>query len=238
MQRVEILKEGHIQKTHTTLEFKDRKEISAIVTYLLETHGIASLQPWFTQDLKALQTDTMKQARRNVFSFRDSNDMAAKLTYLMGVPYVNRWQARIDSKEFYVNSKRQWQEARSITGYDYLVQVSLYKARANTSLHKINVDQRQFDLFWATEGGTLELRESDRSLIRLELNPFLDRIVKETAEGPNGLLPEEFLSLEGESDSVKIKILFDNVSGTREPSGPQLTSANGALLLRLKDQAR
>jgi hypothetical protein len=44
------------------------------------------------------------------------------------------------------------------------------------------------------------------------------------------------MSLEGESASARIKLHFESISGTREGSGIQLNTANGDVLLKLKEK--
>ena len=43
------------------------------------------------------------------------------------------------------------------------------------------------------------------------------------------------MSLEGESASARIKLRFESISGTRENSGIQMNTANGDVLLKLKE---
>jgi hypothetical protein len=234
LNRVGILKDGHIHKASTPQEFKDRREISGIVNYLLAMHGTASLQPWFVQDLKTLRTDAGHPTAGNVFSWRSSFDLAAKVTDLMGVTYVNNWDSRANSKFFSANLKRQWQEAQSIAGYEYLLRFNLYRAGTSTPSQLFSIGSRQIELFWGADGLTLEIREGKTNLVTIALKPFIERVQQQTGEGSNAMLPEELMSLEVESDSVKIKLVFENMYGTRDPSGIQLTSAHGELLLKFK----
>jgi len=236
LNRVGILKDGQIHKTGTPPDFKDRKEISAIVAYLLEMHGTASLQPWFAQDLKNLRGKSVHPGVESVFSWRSSVDLAAKVTELMGVTYVNNWDSRANPRVFSVSSKRQWQDAQAVAGYDYLLTFNLYRSGASPYSQTANIGSRHFELYCGTDGQTFELREGMTNLVTIDLKPFFDRIQQQPGEGSHTILPEELLSLEGESDSAKIKLVFAGFTATRDPSGVQLTNAHGVLLLKFKNQ--
>jgi hypothetical protein len=235
LDRVGVLKNKHIQKAAAPPEFKDRKEISAIVTYLLEMHGTASLQPWFLQDLKALGTDGGHRTAGKVFSWWSEGNLAAKVTELMGVTYVNTWEARTNPRVFSVTSKRQWQEAQSVAGYDYLLTFNLFRSGMSSYSQTAIIGSRHFEVYWRGDGQTIEFREGNTNLVSLDLKPFFDRIQQQPLEGSNTLLPEDLMTLEGESDAVKIKLVFAGFTATREPSGIQLTNAHGQLLLKFKD---
>ena len=236
--RVGILKDGHVQKTATPPEFKDRKEISAIVAYLLEMHGTASLQPLFAQDLQSLRADAGQRATRKVFSWRSSVDLAAKVTELMGVTYVNKWDSRANPRVFSITSKRQGQEAQSVAGYDYLLTFNLYRSGMSSYSQTANIESRHFEVYWGADGQTFEFREGKTSLITIDLKPFFDRIQQQPGEGSNTLLPEDLLSLEGESNAAKIKLVFAGFTATRDPSGVQFTNAHGHLLLKFMDLSK
>jgi hypothetical protein len=89
-------------------------------------------------------------------------------------------------------------------------------------------------LFWWADGETLELREGKTNLVTIALKQFIVRILQQTGEGSNSMLSMDLMSLEVESDSAKIRLVFENIYGTRDPSGIQLTSGHGELLLKFK----
>ena len=237
LDRVGILKGGHIQKTATPPDFKDRKEISAIVAYLLEMHGTASLQPWFAQDLKGLRGNEVHPGVGSVFSWRSSVDLAAKVTELMGVTYVNNWDSRANPRVFSVSSKRQGQDAQMVAGYDYLLSFNFYRSGTSPYSQTSNIGARHFELYWGTDGQTFEIREGKTNLVLIDLKPFFERIQQQPGEGAHTSLPEDLLSVEGESVVAKVKLVFANFTATRESAGIQITNAHGQLLMKFKDRA-
>ena len=235
--RVEILKGGHVQKLATPPDFKDRKEISAIVTYLLEMHGTGSLQPWFAQDLKSLRRKEEHPGVESVFSWRSSVDLASKVTELMGVTYVNSWDSRANPRVFSVSSKKPRQDALWVAGYDYLLSINFYQSGTSPSSQTTNIGSRHLEMYWGGDGQTLEFREGKITLVMIDLKPFFDSIQQQAGEGSHTILPDDLLTVEAESDRVKVKLVFANFTATREPSGIQLTNAHGQALMKFKDRA-
>lgn len=237
LERAGILKEGRVQKASSTPEFNDRKEISAIVTYLLRLHGTRSLQLWFAQDLKSLPGGESQRATGSLFSSSSSIDLAAKVTELMGVAYIRPWEYHASPKDFYASPLPHWQEPRSIAGYEFLSQFSLYRTNGRAISHPVTIGSRHFELAWSADGQAIEFQEAKNTLANLDLRPFLNRIQQQTGQGSSVGLSQDLLSLEGKSDSVKIKLIFESMSGTRDTSGIQLKNGHGELLLKLKDRA-
>jgi hypothetical protein len=232
LERLGILKDGRIEKRSAPVELNDRKEISAQVRYLVEMHGVSSLQPWFGEDLKP-RLEKAGEGKGSLFS-HDTYGRAKAITEMMGVPYVEVWQHVADSKHFYANTTPLWNEVRSIAGYDYLSRFNLYRTDGGTAFSVITIGSSRYELFWGPDVQSVELREGKETLVKLDMGPFLERLRQQTAEGTNTSLSEETMSLEGESDSARVKVRFENVSGTRDSSSIRLTNAYGDVLLKLK----
>jgi len=235
LQRLGILRDGRVQKTSASVELKDRKEISALVRYLVDMHGIASLQPWFGEDLERRLEKDGERTGSSLFS-RHTYGQAKAITEMMGVAYLDVWQHIADPKHFYANATPLWNQVRTIAGYDYLSRFNLYKTNGGTASSVINIGSSHYELFWGPDVQSVGLRLGKEVLVTIEMGPFLKRLQQQTAEGSNTALSEEVLSLEGESDSARIKLRFESVSGTRDSSGIRLNNAHGELLLKIKKQ--
>jgi hypothetical protein len=233
LEQLQILKGGQIEKASTPLELKDRKEISALVRYLLEMHGASSLQPWFSTDLKSQLGKEAGQPRSSVFS-RSTHGQAKTVAEMMGVGYVEPWQHTADSGHFYANSAWPWDEARRIAGYDYLSRFNLFKTNGGTSTTVIRLESNAYELCWDRNAGVIELRQGRQPLVALDLAPFLERLARDTGEGSNAGLPGDLMSVEGESDSARIKLRLETVSGTRQGRDIRLTNASGDILVKIK----
>jgi uncharacterized protein DUF4153 len=235
LEQLNILQNGRIEKITGPVELKDRQEISGVVRYLLDMHGVSSLQPWFRDDLRSrLEKETGNTSSTSLFS-RSTYGQAKVLTEMMGVRYVEAWQHSTDPKHFYANSTPLWNEVRSVAGYDYLARFNLYRTNGSTSSSVITIDTRRYELFWGRDENLIELNDGRQVLVALDVGPFLKRLQQQTVQGSNSGLAEELMILEGESASARIKLRFESISGTREGSGIQMNTANGDVLLKLKE---
>ena len=234
LERLNILQQGHIEKTTSSLALDDRKEISALVRYLIEMHGAGSLQPWFNEDLGRRLEKEASHPSTNIFS-RSTYGHPKIVTEMMGVSYVEQWQHSADPKYFYANSTPLWNEVRSVAGYDYLARFNLYKTNGSASSSVITIGGRNYELFWNRDENRIELKDGRQTLVTLDLGPFLKQLQQQTGGGSNHGLSEALMSLEGKSASARVKLRFESISGTRESSGIQLNTANGDLLLKLRE---
>ena len=233
LEQLGILKDGRIERRSAPVEFNDCKEISALVRYLVDMHGDSILQPWFREDLKR-QLEKAGDAKSGGLFSRNTFGRAKVITELMGVPYLDVWQHIAGSKHFYASTNPLWNEVRSIAGYDYLSRFNLYSTNGGTASNVIPIGSSRYELFWGPDAQFVEFRKGKDTLVKLDMGSFLERLRQQTAEGSNTGLSEEVMSLEGESASVRIKLCFENVSGTRDNSSIRLNNAQGQVLLKLK----
>jgi len=233
LEQLNILQNGQIEKTSASLALNDRKEISSLVRYLIDMHGAASLQPWFHEDLRR-KLEEAGHPSTSIFS-RSTYGHPKIIAEMMGVSYVEQWQHTADAKYFYANSTPLWNEVRSVAGYDYLARFDLYKTNGSASSSVITINTRRYELFWGRDENRIELNDGRQRLVALDLVPFLKRLQEQTVQGSNTGLSEELMSLEGESASARVKLRFESISGTREGSGIQINTANGDILLKLKE---
>lgn len=232
LEQLLILKDGKIEKASTSLALKDRKEISALVRYLLEMHGAGSLQPWFNTDLRSQLEKDAGQTRGSLFS-RSTYGHSKIVVEMMGVGYVEPWQHTADSTHFYASAALPWDEARRIAGYDYLSRFHLFKTNGGASSTVIRLESKAYELRWERNAGIIELRQGQQPLVAINLASFLERLERETSEGSNASLPAEVMSVEGESDSARVKLRFETLSGTREGQRIQLTAGSGDMLVKI-----
>jgi Domain of unknown function (DUF4153) len=234
LEQLKILQNGRIEKTAASIELKDRKEISALVSYLLDMHGVSSLQPWFSEDLRRrLEKDT-GQTSTTLFS-RSTYGHAKVLTEMMGVSYVEQWQHLDDLTHFSANSTPLWNEVRSVAGYDYLSRFNLYQANGRSNSSIITIGSRRYELLWTRDQQLIELRDGRQTLVTLDLKPFLQRLQQQTGQGSNQGLSEALMSLEGESAAARLRLRFETLAGKRDSSGIHLETAHGEALLKFKE---
>ena len=158
------------------------------------------------------------------------------ITEMMGVSYMEPWQHSADPTHFYANSTPLWNEVRSVAGYDYLGRFNLSRTNGRTGSSVITIGPRRYELFWRGDEDLIELKDGQQTLVTFDLGPFLERNQQQTADGSNHGLPEELMSLEGESASARIKLRFEGLTGRRDGSDIRLDTAHGEVLLKIKER--
>ena len=113
LRRTEILKQGRIVTATSGIPFDQAREVSSIVFYLCNVHGVGVLQPWFEIDL-----DTLGTGGAATRGTAESDQKTRALLRLMGVDYVPEWQTR---KTTYHQFTSQRGESHEVGGFEYLV---------------------------------------------------------------------------------------------------------------------
>ena len=98
----------------------------------------------------------------------------------------------------------------------------------------ITIGPRRYELFWRGDEDLIQLKDGQQTLVTLDLGPFLEWLQQQAADGSNHGLPEELMSLEGESASARIKLRFESLTGKRDSSGIRLDTAHGGCCPRSK----
>jgi hypothetical protein len=104
-----LLVDGSLQKSSVDLPFEQRKQMSSVVSYLADHHGLSSFSDWLA-DTTLERLDTLA-----IISQRE--EIASQL----GFVYVSSWRSDGDWQSFSLSTE----EARSvdIEGYEYLIPI-------------------------------------------------------------------------------------------------------------------
>lgn len=186
-----MLIDGKIASTTTQISFKDRQEISEIITYLNQNHGLETIQPWFNEDLNAIKEPYMK---------------ARRATELLGITFIDRYQNE-DNYYFTAGDRGKGMDSVKVTGYDYLV-------RDTYSTTNISGAEYKFEL--ATTTLEYIVNKNGTELARFSIKDFLDGLVAEYKEtGKTQYSPEE-LSLPFENNQIKMLIYFNSINSSAD----------------------
>ncbi len=109
-----ILHQGKIVRSPQPVPFDQASEISSIVRYVHNVHGLAALQPWFDVPL-----DTLGGERKTEKASGDHEIQPQALVSLMGVDYVRTWQAKVEGGSHRFQSRKT--QVYAIQGYDVLL---------------------------------------------------------------------------------------------------------------------
>jgi len=89
LEKYGLLKDGKVTDLRPAIPAEDRREISDITEYIIETHGHQSLQPWFSQNL-----DSMMR-KDSLIGRYTASQRAQDLLSLVHVSYSNGYQESV-----------------------------------------------------------------------------------------------------------------------------------------------
>ncbi|NBC04290.1 MAG: DUF4153 domain-containing protein [Bacteroidetes bacterium] len=207
---------GMIVKTETDIPFQDRKQISSGIAYLLNLKGVESIQPYFEQDLNEVleNKDTM-----NVVSDAEA------ITDLIGIDYVSNWETEEGIDVEFGNFQVQKNSLHPVPlrGYDhYLGDLEFWNLSQNFEttvdgqVYTISVDRENFEI-------QIKEKETDRAIV-FDLTSIISDIPN-TGTGKVETLPVDLMTMVQQSDSLKVKIVFNSLAGQRQNG--EITNMNG-----------
>lgn len=163
----DMLVDGKVQSAPAALPFEDRKEMSAIVRYLAETHGTTTIDPLF--DGRLAQIDTLAQNLGP--SKRREADLRADLILgSLAVEYVGGWAAGSDDTfRFLVESGGGGGRFIPVAGFDFGLRGLV------ASKDTVAVEGRPYVFELDEERSTIMMRRAGEVLIEIPLDPVIQR---------------------------------------------------------------
>jgi len=227
-ERTGILVGGVLSDRPTELSGEDWRQTNDILAYLFEHHGSSAINPWFGGQLATI--DTIANDTDPSRGHEAGRRASLVMSYL-GLESVERAGPGPDGRTHYTSDSSN--DALSVTGFDYALLNFGFGANSQPRVRDSLTVRVTFD------GLTLDVRVNDRSIIKLPLDPILDRGSQGAVAGSRGsiLVPSDSLRLEGEADGWRVRVLIQNlVLATRE-NGVEIERAMGAVLIRVPQAA-
>lgn len=205
------------------VSFEDRKEISAILRYLIETHGTSPLAPLLGQ--LTTELDTIVPAA-GPLERHDADAAARRIAAGLNLTYVMRSESAPDVMFRYFADPQG--RVVPIGEYEYAFR---WQRWSSDSLH---VDGKVVRISVGTDSATIRIQREDKEL-GLSLLSLHERIRSgRVSSKGDGLYPAEALRLAGESDWIAAAVYLNSLTGRETPAGPKFWAGNGDVYLRLK----
>lgn len=217
-------------------DIETRKSISSIIKYIVYHGEGEKILPWFSESDQSAIKPLIDCTNRNKYCFNDSEMMKQ-----MGIRYVNYWGG---NGRFTVTLKRtpgsQHPDSLRlvpVTGFDYIVPISLYSGGCDKGSCNEIIDQS-----WQhTEFKNLKINFKDNQIhitsdafkkITFDLGSLLQQI---EVMGKIELAAEEShkLTLNQATDNIKAKLLINRFNGDTKNEKKLIISVSGILLLAL-----
>lgn len=205
-----MLEDGTLRAAPQPLPFDDRREVSAIVRYLVETHGTDGIRDWFGGALA--EVDTLGRDG-GPSPQRDADARAELIAGLMGIEYVGRWAGEASGQfDYFVNWDR---TALPIAGFEETMSV------VNLARDSALIADR-FTLRYDSASAGLQVGSRGEVLVEFPLLPMLDSAALTRRVGRGSGLPPSTMRLDADLPSVRLAIYVASIGGNRTPDGLQV----------------
>jgi hypothetical protein len=207
-----ILKNEKVGRAPGEVSYEQAREISSIVRYLYNTHGLKSIQPWFSANLDTLAGGPGADR---------AGEKIPKIavTELLGVEYIAEWQTKKTVMQRYTTHQPR---AFDVRGYDWLfrgvnVRQSDVKTKAETfPFGTIRLWHGEMRLaFSSAEIGTDSITFDFEPLVRRLSEQFKNpdeipgdvMVVEGKGERLHARVNLGFLTAQSDKDSVSVWVL-------------------------------
>ncbi len=219
-----------IKKSEKKVPFDDRKEISAIIRYLIEVHGVDVIQPLFRRNLTLLKDqEDIKSGRKGYSSVVLPSKIVEEL---LGFTYVNRWENRkVNDEYFSLNTSQIPKQVLDVSKYNYMAMLSSHSKNNNIAGDIGEIDGVKYRFEVGSSSSEFVIFQNNEILIKISLQEFLNNIlVKYSEEGKNKFLREE-LKVEHKDENINFALCFSHISGKRGKDNKYLISYINATFL-------
>jgi hypothetical protein len=219
LQRNGMLVEGKAHRAETQPPDADRREISAVLRYLIETHGTAAIAPWFGDSLGRIDS-----AAHGTGPSRDPEAHAHAIARWLNVGYVAHWETLGPNQAFHYMADLK-DVAIPVAGYDAAFYVTRTQA---DSL----VPGSGFRIAAGRGGRALVVYDDGVPLVTLPLDTLIQtlRAGEHGGSGPGGL-PADLLHVERETPTGRAALYLRMITGQGAADSLTITSYEGTLLV-------
>lgn len=205
LEKYSMLAGGKIVKAKDTILFKDHKQISSIIDYLVDVHGYKTLQSYFVQNLdSALKNDNYDYNRVN------------KIHSMMNISYLPGYETEeYETVNRYVNFYiDKTDSAINLKGYDYLISnfsINAYEEKDSTCSTYLLGENKNSVCFDYKKKLLSIFNENEKdSALLFDVSAFINSLEKEN--GNNTSLSPKEMTLTSGNASISAKIIFENIN--------------------------
>jgi len=220
MRESDMIKDGVLQKEVEKPDLETLKEMSSIISYVVDWHGPELFSRWFADSVLE-QIDTLHAV-----------DQKTEIAGLMGFEYISRSRSPggYEGIWFILNKK----QAVDISDYDCMIEFSVDSCGDSGDTYLIDGDTCMI-CFEASPPVFVVQYTNVTDLVgysaRLELVDELSMLVHSCTENRN-TLPAERLTFEIEMDSIEASVIFRSIFLKTSADSLSVSQMNGYLLIR------
>jgi hypothetical protein len=221
-----LVNTGSVQPADEQIPYLDRREISAVVRYLLEAHGTRPLTRWFDEaSLAAVDTTDDSGDDGTGPASRRVDARARRLVAQLGVGYVERWQRGTEERFDFVAASSL--EAVPIAGYDYAFEV-------DRGAFDCTPEPGTMRMAWDSARAALRLIHADGGALEIPLGEAIRRAVAHRQLTGERMVPRDSLRVIAEDRQAQVAVHITSIAGRRTAEGPVLSSVAAGVYVRVK----
>lgn len=221
-----LLDDGVVQPAAGEVSFEARKEISAVLEYVVITHGSGDIEPWFGERWADIDTFQTKTARNQSRSY--GRDIVRRIMEEMNVEYVSKWNRPLSDSEGFYLSVSPVQDVLFLEDSDVLIRVESF-------MTSVEIDGNARTVSWdGVDQAILICADADTLVIDLRewaagLLPTL------SGAGGSGTMTSEQACLRVENDRLRATLHVESITGGFVDGTADIRKMNGKCLIRWKD---
>ena len=213
----EMLADGQLQRPPAQVSVEDRRELSAILRYLIDTHGQQTLAR-----IDRTLADTTAAGESLAAAEDTDHEAAARAMRRLGLAYVNRREGGAGGQFFHLAEPGG--PAVDVTGFETLRHVNLMQRTAiaigEDSLVLGPIEGIAVPLLWQGSPAGTVLLES----VIAGLGPGTPR--------PAGAVEAQpAIVLDADAGGIRLRLVISQITGTRTDSATTITAASADLLI-------
>ncbi|NNK49239.1 MAG: DUF4153 domain-containing protein [Gemmatimonadetes bacterium] len=212
LQRNGMLVDGRVRAVEDSdgVPFDDRREIGAVLSYLAETHGTGSIEPWFPEGRLA-EVDTIARGTAPTDRW-EADERAALIVGELGLEYVGSWTpGEGEGFNFFVEQDG---PPLRITGYDYVLR------NRSAVDDTIRVEGSPIGFAYDETNLSIVMLRDDVALLSVPLTSMIEYGLEfSRSQTSYGALPADQLTIETEVDGTRFGLSVTSIGGFIEGTG-------------------
>ncbi|MBT8462466.1 MAG: DUF4153 domain-containing protein, partial [Gemmatimonadetes bacterium] len=212
LQRNGMLVDGRVRAVEDSdgVPFDDRREIGAVLSYLAETHGTGSIEPWFPEGRLA-EVDTIARGTAPTDRW-EADERAALIVGELGLEYVGSWTpGEGEGFNFFVEQDG---PPLRITGYDYVLR------NRSAVDDTIRVEGSPIGFAYDETNLSIVMLRDDVALLSVPLTSMIEYGLEfSRSQTSYGALPADQLTIETEVDGTRFGLSVTSMGGFIEGTG-------------------
>ena len=221
MEKNKLLVNGKAIKATEKIPMKDRKQISSIVSYLLETHGAKSLQPYFYQNIDSM----MKHD--SIYAYQQSK----KLLELINMEYAYYYETdSVENKEINFRTVSNNTMA-DVSGYDYYIKdYRCYIHKDDINKEEYKFEKNNVIALYNFQANLLTIKMNNEKGFMIDLAERLN-VINNNAGLMTNKLPDSLLTFKGIDDKYEYKLVLGYVTASKDNKTIQVNDISGEIFI-------